>query len=574
MFAHVKRVLAFFLVFPFLLATIACSSKGTGQSVSLNPVASTMEESPRKASSVVENIAPLAVVTASNYWVINLPEYATDGDYYTFWRSQPGYFGGWITLTWPEKVTLNRIYICHKNYDPRSYPANQKVSVNYYTPEAGWSSLATYLSYTPGTAPYGDAIFFVDLPFAPIEATAISFSLLPYGSSWTGNVFVTEVQAYGTVGSSTPEITEIKIKDQDTGAFVEELSLEMSSLKGIKRFQAIGCSNGTGTNPIPVNWSLEYGDVNSGSIRDGILTKLDSNVGKIGVFSTLTGTASTVLNSETVTFVSFLSGNINLVAAATNGISKTIPIRLKQPTIYLDFKELDSVGPIAILSDWKSLASQIWNAEDLIAVKFRGAGTTNVPNQTFNPALPPTESLETLLPFFFGVPLPDLLDVIVFDYQADSRYGRSITYTRQLSELASRNRSTTNTDINVSVTKRLYCNGGMWEFPGGWTSTSDDVYKREMSPSKIDDLNESDIVLINPSYDSPGVFGLFKRSYLAHEIGHALMQYGDEHKWDGVPLPTDNLMSKASVDVKLTPSQFIHALGFNKPFPNRFLIEE
>jgi len=279
------------------------------------------------------------------------------------------------------------------------------------------------------------------------------------------------------------------------------------------------------------------------------------------------------LDSETVKFVSFLSGNINLVASASNGISKTISIRLKQPTIYLDLKELDSVGPIPILPDWKLLASQTWNAENLIAVKFRSAGTTTVLNQIFNPAFPPTESLETLL-VLCGIPLPDLLDVIVFDYLADSHYGHSITYTRQLSELANRNRSTTNTDINVYITKKLYFNKGYWDFPGGWTSSSDDVYKREMSPSKIDDLNESNIALINPKYDSPGVYGLFKQSYLAHEIGHALMQYGDEHKWEGVPLPTDNLMSKASVDVKLTSGQFIHALGFNKPTPNRFLIEE
>jgi hypothetical protein len=183
--------------------------------------------------------------------------------------------------------------------------------------------------------------------------------------------------------SSEPEITSIEIRYVGSSENLPS-NIEISSLRNIKDFQAIGFSNSTEQGPINVNWGLENGDVlPTQPVRNGILTELNSNVGKIGVLSTPIGTSTTHLNSSTSKFVSFLSGNITLVASAPNGISKTTSIRIKQPTINLNLTLVDAAGPCDIFPQWKEVASNVWGIESLIKVKF--GNETTIANENFTP---------------------------------------------------------------------------------------------------------------------------------------------------------------------------------------------
>jgi hypothetical protein len=188
--------------------------------------------------------------------------------------------------------------------------------------------------------------------------------------------------------------------------------------------------------------------------------------------------------------------------------------------------------------------------------------------------MPAYESLEYTL-VFLGSPIPDLSQIIAFDVQADSYYNKSIIYTRQNEELLSHNRSSAK-DINVTITKILYSSrlqNPMTNAPdeplGGWTACKEDSFLRQLSPPSINDQTQSGIALSNPITSGPD-----KVVHLAHEIGHILIQHGDEHNNEGAPWPPDNLMIFGGTGQKLEPIQFIHALRLNRADSNNFLVEE
>jgi len=75
------------------------------------------------------------------------------------------------------------------------------------------------------------------------------------------------------------------------------------------------------------------------------------------------------LNSEIATFVSFLSGNIFLKATHSSGVSKTISIQMKQPTVYINLKSVQGISPLAAIPLWVDKAKEIWGQESLIVIK-------------------------------------------------------------------------------------------------------------------------------------------------------------------------------------------------------------
>lgn len=109
-----------------------------------------------------------------------------------------------------------------------------------------------------------------------------------------------------------------------------------------------------------------------------------------------------------------------------------------------------------------------------------------------------------------------------------------------------------------------------------WTIDSNGAKDFAEPGALLDDSLKSGIFVkrITPPFTNG-----FKR-VLAHEIGHTLIQTGDEHFLDGIskPLPPGNLMEGGGIaeGLDLLPAQYISILNLNGKKPNRaiFIWEE
>lgn len=106
----------------------------------------------------------------------------------------------------------------------------------------------------------------------------------------------------------------------------------------------------------------------------------------------------------------------------------------------------------------------------------------------------------------------------------------------------------------------------------GWTICHDNYHRRE-DLAKISDFSESGLVLPNIR-STNGSYLEWQLRPLAHEMGHILLQVGDEHV-DPAIYPT-NLMTKNSAGDDLTPAQYKIALDYDKAKPDTsyFVVEE
>ncbi|MBQ3644654.1 MAG: hypothetical protein II961_08670, partial [Candidatus Riflebacteria bacterium] len=352
------------------------------------------------------------------------------------------------------------------------------------------------------------------------------------------------------------------IKDMTTGEFVDSASIEMSSIKGTRSFKAIGFNNGTEVGPVAASWSLIGGDVASGSIREGILKKLNVNVGKIGVFATAEGAKSSVENSEQVDFVSYLSstptGDIRIQAAYGSLTPVEVSIRLKQPKISIKINKLDTVSDSPLLDEWKRVAVETWTKENLLAVEFVNSAPDIISNEILSNPQYLANSLEQYFSYFISKKTyVDLDYILVYDYVLSDFYNVEIAYTRQLEKILSKSRGTFKT-ITVAITNNLYVSARELDV-SGWTSHSKKTQKRITPSTPIDNPIEAGITLkyhIN--------YNIRDTISLAHEIGHILIRTSDDHlREDNTNWNSDNLMNEFPQNNNLEPIQWIYALGLH-----------
>lgn len=350
----------------------------------------------------------------------------------------------------------------------------------------------------------------------------------------------------------------------------------------------------------PVKWELINGEVDLTKTVDGvqvptlrsqILQKLGLTVMKIGnLKGQLTTTASRT------TFISYLSGEIQLKASIpTNpAVNKVITIKILQPTVYVDIKVIQGgISLLEYLPQWPEVADQIWGQENLIRIKKNDANL--IPNQEFTP-LPEDESYETLvllLPASAGK--ISFHNTIVADGKANLAFFTSkLSYVvpRQSDFLLKTNRSFPEKFLNVYVADYFIDwmdtdNPISIVFPAGVSMISDTLhpnpeegyfdYSRARLNIKelLNNVSEGGIFLPGIFPNSEGGYDLDKEKILAHEIGHLIIDVGDEHDFF-VSGPENLMWWNTSGGEKLEPEQFIEALdyGKNKTAENFFLVEE
>ena len=335
--------------------------------------------------------------------------------------------------------------------------------------------------------------------------------------------------------------------------------------------------------PIRVTWRLIEGDATT-TLRLGILNELDSNVGKIGVLSDGIATYSIIDAAEKTSFFSLLPGNISLEIEDDKQTKKTVRIRIKQPSLRIFFRALTSQSQIPYFDLWRNTAKSAWEKEGLFSLDFLASTPAYFDNREFDPVLDPFQSYEYFLASQTGR-LPSLLDVIVFDDRANGHFGHPLVLTRQAEELAHTDRKS-DPGINVYIGSHLLSSqfnpfdplNPLGSHPGGWTVSSDDSFLRQSMPQKVSEGQDSAIFLINPEINSATSTHLFLSRYFAHELGHILIQSGNEHtvdgQIDGNPWPTTNLMSETNQADLLVPRQLIQALGYEKKEVQPYIIEK
>ncbi|MEW5993065.1 MAG: hypothetical protein AB1744_01550, partial [Candidatus Zixiibacteriota bacterium] len=372
-------------------------------------------------------------------------------------------------------------------------------------------------------------------------------------------------------------LTGIKIRLQGDNQNLEKF---VSGYRKVTTyFQAIGFSGREEIGPVSVNWSLSGGDVPADSMRSNILALYNVQSNKVGAIN---GSYSKLLESPVASFTSFfttngLPGPLTLVAS--NGEAEaSITISIKQPTVYVSIKGVVGIEDYhEPLNLWLSNAQETWGIENILKIKSRGP-LSLIDNQPFNVQDNFASSSEYLLSNYF--PEVNLLNPLVFDdkanYVVDNTCNTWVVPRQSEHLLASANRSIAPTDVNVYLTDYVLAKQAQNPLPElvpGYT-----IYKAKycnrQTLQRISDYKDSGILislrknLHSPRDNSP--------LNLSHELGHILLNYGNEH--DGIPgfggLPSDNLMLSAPVANKLLPQQLCIVLDYENKKSEFFVVEE
>lgn len=382
------------------------------------------------------------------------------------------------------------------------------------------------------------------------------------------------------------DIVQIKIKNLEAqpgeDPFAPSIAVSYRAAK--TRFEAIGCrQDGSEIGPVPVKWSLDGGDVSASTepIRQGILNQLkltDPHVlnNKIGTIDGKT----TVNNAQSVTFYSYLPSHTDefMTLTATSGShSATKKIRTKQPCFGVVVWPVSGAGNVDIFEDWKSFASQSWQTESIIRIQTfsLNEAISNVayPN---SPLDPPMIGAEEKLASH-GWQTPSFLNPILYDLILAASSSCCIL-PRQPHHIFSKRASGM---INVYVVKQTLC----YEIPAitpyslmpipdfvrkSGMGVSADEYFDFNSRLKISDLGKSGVSITNVLCPS---FTTEHKRCLAHEIGHLLIQNGEEHK-NMIDNPISNLMTPEGQGIELNSMQLHRVLRYSETTPNSLLWEE
>ncbi|MGM0600010.1 MAG: hypothetical protein ACQETH_09365 [Candidatus Rifleibacteriota bacterium] len=212
--------------------------------------------------------------------------------------------------------------------------------------------------------------------------------------------------------------------------------------------------------------------------------------------------------ADQVDFVSYLSstitGNIKIKANYETLSPVEVSIRLKQPKISIKLNKLDSVSDSLLVPEWKNVVINTWSKESLFFVDFLNSSPDTFSNEILSDPTHLPNSYESNL-IYLGKSMPDLEVIITNDTKQNAVYGGRTVFTRQLQTLLSKKRGDPKAII-VTITKSLV-NTVIPITPltpgypvGGWTSSSRHTYERNISPTKIDDLSEGGITLVNIPY--------------------------------------------------------------------------
>ncbi len=375
-------------------------------------------------------------------------------------------------------------------------------------------------------------------------------------------------------------ITEIMIREKNNSENLTSFTTSYRKVTTI--FEAIGFSQNEEIGPVSVDWFLEGGVVASESIRGKILKDFNIKDYKVGV---LNGSYAKLLDSPTASFTSYFStknipNGLSLIASKNNLTTK-IEIKIRQPVVYVNIVQAGGEEEIPIITEWKRWVLATWEKENLFEFKFKPQDFQIINNEPLGLPWDARESLESQMKayYLFAEPVvsfPDLLHLIVHDYQANGFYKRAEILTRQLEEVIKRGRKKER--INLFIAKDVVTSiklnptfGSPSDFVAGWTVSKKNYFRREENEKRIDDNLESvicqstrTIVLSDPFYQAT----------LAHELGHLLIQSNDEHTDFGAGSDEENIMNQGHTGNKLNEKQFIWALGYEKSENTPFILEE
>jgi len=316
-------------------------------------------------------------------------------------------------------------------------------------------------------------------------------------------------------------------------------------------------------------------------MRLEILKEFDIKDYKVGV---LNGSYAELLDSPIASFTSYFSttnlpDKLSLIASL-NGLSATIELKIKQPVVYVNLVQVGGTEPIPIIAEWKKWAISTWGRENLLEIKFIPQDFQAINNDPLGLPWNALESLESQMKAYYSVhepvaSFPDLLHLIVHDYQANRFYKRAETFTRQLEEAIKRGRKTGR--VNVFIAKDVVTSlqtdpifQSPSDFKAGWTVRSKNYFRRKEAEERIDDDLESLICQSTRTVVSSDPF--YQRT-LAHELGHLLIASQDEHTDFGAGADEENIMNQTHTSNKLNAKQFIWGLGYEKIQKSPFIHE-
>ena len=311
--------------------------------------------------------------------------------------------------------------------------------------------------------------------------------------------------------------------------------------------------------PVPVTWRLEGGEP-TGPLRLGILGMLGTPT-----LQCVSLTSPIVEPTSEVEVTSYLPGSISLFASDGNRSSQAL-ITIKRPVLILNLSSVAGSGFSSTdISKYYSTAKEIWEREGLIELRRRGEHPQiPEPDSGFTPD---QSTGERIFGYPYVVLKPALKNPIVYDEFINLAVNASNTIwpvPRLSKELLSLNRVETK-DINVYFVERvLACKFEApinFITPSGFTISMDE-FRSLPTLNPIDDYTESG-VLIPKISDNPKRIASFD---LAHELGHILMEYGQEHGPHpeiGIKLEADNLMNQGATGVVLAAWQFYLVLDYD-----------
>lgn len=358
---------------------------------------------------------------------------------------------------------------------------------------------------------------------------------------------------------------EIKIRRK--GQTLPEESFSMKYKKDRATFEAIKMRGDQILGPVQVTWRLEGGEATD-PLRLGILGMLGTPTLQCASL-----TSQTVEPTSEVEVTSYLPGSISLFAINGDKSSQAM-LLIKRPVVFLTLNSVAGSGfTEKEINESFLRAKEIWGREGLIEVRRRP-----FQQPIENVEFPLDQDSMTTGEFLFPkYPLlkPALKNPLVLDRRINIPENKFWPVPRLSKVLLSKNRGP-NKDVNVYFTERVLRNeDNVSLLPASAFTISKNEYSQPRAP--ISDFDQSGILIAKfENIPYPPQTLRVQDSDLAHELGHLLMEYGEEHDPHPVlqiPLEPDNLMRRLPTGDLLAAWQFFLVLDYESTKTEFFLQE-